>query len=119
MKRDILLYIEDILQAINDLESFVANVEFANFINDIKTVYAVTRALEIIGEATKNIPESVRQDYPQVPWRQMAGMRDKLSHEYFGVNLKVLWDTAKHSVPNIKPAVEIVRKDLTTAKSDA
>lgn len=119
MKRDILLYIEDILHAITDMESFVAGLEYADFILDVKTVYAVTRALEIVGEATKNVPESVRQVYPLVPWRQMAGMRDKLSHEYFGVNLKVLWDTVKHSAPEIKPLIENIHKELTTAKPDA
>jgi uncharacterized protein with HEPN domain len=79
---------------------------FERFVKDKKTVDAVVRNLEIIGEATKNIPESARKQYPSVPWRDMAGMRDRLIHGYFGVNLDVVWKTVKERLPIVKPLVK-------------
>ena len=67
---------------------FVRDMSYEEFVKDTKTVYAVIRAIEIIGEAVKNIPEDVRNKYPEIPWRAMAGMRDKVIHAYFGVKLE-------------------------------
>ncbi len=77
---------------------------YERFAQDAKTVFAVIHALEIIGEATKKIPPFVRENYTKVPWRAMAGMRDKLIHEYF-VNLVVVWKTASEDVPNLEPVI--------------
>ena len=82
--RDIRDYISDIRDSITDIRSFVASMTFEDFIADRKTTNAVIRSLEIIGEATKKIPTDFRRQYPQVPWNEIAGMRDKLIHEYFG-----------------------------------
>ncbi len=78
MKREIGDYIQDISDAMNKAMEFVEGMEYEDFICDDKTIFAVIRAIEVIGEAVKNIPEDVKKDYPEIPWREMAGMRDKL-----------------------------------------
>jgi len=72
----------------------------------------VIRGIEIIGEAAKHIPNSARNKYPEIPWKDMAGMRDKITHEYFGVNLKVIWKTVKEDISQLKPLVQNMLKDL-------
>lgn len=84
----------------------MAGMTFEQFSQDDKTAYAVVRALEIIGEATKKIPDAVRDQYPQIPWREMAGMRDKLIHDYFGVNLGVVWKTVQEDLPLLQKAMQ-------------
>jgi uncharacterized protein with HEPN domain len=112
MKEEFLDYIEDIIGAMNDALSFVKDMEYDVFLRDKKTIYAVNRALEIIGEATKNIPASVKNRYPQIPWKKMAGMRDKVIHEYFGVDLKRVWSTVKKDIPDLKPLFEKILNDF-------
>jgi uncharacterized protein with HEPN domain len=112
MKEEFLDYVEDIIGAMNDALSFVKDMEYDVFLRDKKTIYAVSRALEIIGEATKNIPASVKNRYPQIPWKKMAGMRDKVIHEYFGVDLKRVWSTVKKDIPDLKPLFEKILNDF-------
>jgi uncharacterized protein with HEPN domain len=89
--RDYRDYLQDILDAVNDIESFVDNMTYEEFIKDRKTLNAVVRSIEIIGEASKNIPEAMKAKYKELPWKQMTGMRDKLIHAYFGVDVETLW----------------------------
>ena len=112
MKEEFLDYIEDVIEAMDDAVSFVEGVKREDLVKDRKTIYAVVRALEIIGEAVKRIPDGVRNRYPQIPWKDMAGMRDKLIHEYFGVNIKRVWKTVKEDIPNLKPLFEKILKDF-------
>lgn len=101
-------YLEDILDAIEKATEFIQGMTYEQFAQDAKTVFAVIHALEIVGEATKQIPQSVKNSYPEVPWRQMAGMRDKLIHDYSGVNLAVVWKTVVEDLPNLEPLIRHV-----------
>jgi uncharacterized protein with HEPN domain len=98
-------YLEDILDSISKIREFTGNMDFSAFSKDEKTSFAVIRALEIIGEASKNIPEEVRSSHPDIPWREMAGIRNKLIHDYFGVNLAVVWKTVKEDLPTLEPEI--------------
>jgi uncharacterized protein with HEPN domain len=113
MNRNIALYVKDILDSMENAEKFVEGMTCEEFNRDIKTSYAVTRCIEIIGEASKNIPESIRSKYPDIPWREMAGMRDKAIHFYFGVNFMRVWLVVKEDIPKIRPLIQRVLKDLT------
>ena len=112
MRREIGDYIQDIIEAIDKLMKFVKGMSYDEFVQDDKTVFAVVRAIEIIGEAVKNIPEEVRGSYPEIPWKDMAGMRDKLIHSYFGIKLERVWETANEEIPPLKPLFEKLLKEL-------
>lgn len=112
MKRSYKLFIEDIAECIKKIEEFVGNMDFEEFMNDDKTSSAVIRKLEIIGEATKNVPREVRQKYKELPWSDMARMRDKIIHAYFGINYKIVWNVLRKRLPEIKPEIERILKDL-------
>ena len=105
-------YLEDIVDAMEKAESFISGMDFQTFSDDDKTHFAVVRALEVIGEAVKHVPDHVKKKYPQVPWRDIAGMRDKLIHEYFGVKLKVVWNTVKSEIPELKPVFKKIRDEI-------
>lgn len=111
MKREFLDYIEDIIQAMTECSDFVGELSYEDFINDIKTVKAVIRNLEIIGEATGKIPEEIKQKYPEIEWNKIIGMRNKLIHEYFGVDNKIIWDTINNNIPASKPLFEKILEE--------
>jgi len=106
------LYLTDILEAMEAIERFVEGMKFEDFKADDKTSSAVIRKFEIIGEATKNVPESIRQKYSTIPWREMAGMRDKLIHFYFGIKFDLVWASIEDAIPQIKPLIRKILDDL-------
>ncbi|MDK2916503.1 MAG: hypothetical protein PWR25_1060 [Euryarchaeota archaeon] len=110
--RSTLDYLDDILDAVDKIEIFTRGMSYEEFLEDDKTVYAVTRALEVIGEAAKCIPRQVRENYPEYPWSEMAGMRDKLIHAYFGINRAIIWRTIRDDVPPLKSAMQSLLNDL-------
>ena len=95
--RDTRDYLNDILTAIKDIRRFTKGISYDTVMEDKKTLYAVIRCLEILGESVKNIPLSIRAKYPEIPWQEIAGMRDKLIHEYFGVDMDIIWDTLQEN----------------------
>lgn len=100
------LYLKDIMESINLIEQFIAGMDIEGFKRDVKTSDAVIKRFENIGEATKNIPEDIKAIYPEVPWKEMAGMRDKLVHFYFGVKHELVWAAIKNRIPSIKPLIQ-------------
>jgi len=104
MKKD-KAYLQHILDAISDIEKFIENVTQYEFSKNKEKQYAVLRALEIVGEATKNLSKELRAKYREIPWRDIAGMRNKLIHEYFGVKLELVWETVKDRLPQLKKQI--------------
>ena len=112
MKREIRDYITDILESIKDVGEFTGNMDFGGFKNDRKTINAVIRSLEILGEAAKNIPQNVKDKYPDKPWKRMTGMRDKLIHEYHGVDLEIVWKVIKDELPPLQKDIEEILNEI-------
>ena len=102
----------DILSSIQEIEDFTKGMSFKEFIRDRRTINAVIRSLEVMGEAAKKIPLEIRNKYPEIPWKYIAGMRDKLIHEYHGVDLEIVWEVIKKEIPPLKPAFEKVLEEL-------
>jgi uncharacterized protein with HEPN domain len=111
MRREFLDHIEDILDGMNKAEILLEGVSYSQFENDFRINFAVVRALEIIGEATKRLPEDLLQKYPDIPWKGMAGMRDRIIHGYDNVDLQIVWDVVKRDIPDLKPKIELILKD--------
>lgn len=111
--REIVDHLNDILVAITDIEEFIRGMTYEVFAKDKRTVNAVIRSLEVLGEATKRIPTSFRQEHQDIPWSRMAGMRDVLIHDYMGVDLKTVWKVAEDRLSELKPLIEILISDAT------
>jgi uncharacterized protein with HEPN domain len=110
--RDPKLYLKDILTAMDAIEQFVKGLDFESFKNNDIVSSAVIRKFEIIGEATKGIAEEIKHKYPAIPLKDMAGMRDRLIHFYFGIKYELVWETIKKEIPKIKPLIKKILKDL-------
>jgi uncharacterized protein with HEPN domain len=105
-------YIQDIIDSIAESGGFVQGMTYEAFTGDKRTVNAVIRSLEVIGEASKNVPQNLRDRYPGIPWKKMAGMRDKLIHEYFGVDLEIVWQVVTSELPPLLPNLKIMLTDI-------
>ena len=111
-KRHLEDYLQDILDAIGAIEKFTFGIEFTEFSSNLEKVYAVSRALEIIGKAVKRIPNSIRTQYPNIPWKDIAGMRDKLIHDYFHTDVEIIWKAVQEDISELKVMITIVLENL-------
>ena len=112
MKRDVRVYLDDILDAILKIEEYTKESSEEDFCKNSQMQDAVLRRLEIIGEAVKHIPQKIRNEYPEVPWKQVTGMRDILIHEYFGVNLKRAFKVVKNNISDLKTTIIVIKGNL-------
>lgn len=107
-------FLDDIVQASGRALRYVGNMEYNAFVADQKTQDAVIRTLEIVGEATKYLSEDLRAQYEDVPWRSMAGLRDRLIHGYFGVNLDIVWQIVSEELPALRDRVREIANALAS-----
>ena len=110
MIKEFKIFIEHILESIKNIESFSKGISKENFIKDKKTQSAVIRELEVIGEATKNLPSNFINKHPNIEWKKIAGLRDKLIHHYFGVNVERIWKVVEDEIPKLKKEIKEILK---------
>lgn len=107
--RDYIDFIQDIIDAIKAIDEFIADISFEEFIRDDKTASAVTRKFEIIGEAANRIPKAMQEKYKNIPWAYMIGMRNKIIHDYDGINLMIVFDSAREDLHKLlEPLISII-----------
>lgn len=104
-RRDYTLFIEDIVTCIEKIERYTSNISFEEFCGNDMAVDAVIRNFEIIGEAVKKIPEEIKRRYADVEWKEAAGFRDVLIHDYFGIDREAVWDTLRNNIPPFKKQI--------------
>jgi uncharacterized protein with HEPN domain len=109
-KRDWKLFVEDILESIELIENYVMNMDFEDFRNDRKTIDAVVRNFEVIGEAAKNIPDEIKSEFQDIDWKGMIGLRNRIAHEYFGISLTVVWTIVVQELPRLKEQMKQILK---------
>ncbi len=112
MSRNLELYLDDILNSIAKIERYTANLTQETFVADERTFDAVAHNLLIIGEAVKNIPEPTRQQYPQIEWRKIAGLRDILAHTYFAIDDEIIWDIVQTKLSNLHESIVKIKSEL-------
>ncbi len=115
-ERDFLYFLEDIALAMQRIQQYTDGLPYAEFLHDYKTVDAVIRNFEIIGEAAKNLPAIIKNKHTHLPWEEMYRLRNKISHEYFGIDYEILWDIVTNQLPaNLKNIEEIIKKEKKNA----
>lgn len=114
MKRNVKLYLQDIWESTLAIEEYIQNLAEDEFYSNRQVQDAIIRRLEIIGEAVKNVDDDFRNKYPQIPWKKIAGMRDIIAHEYFGVKLERVWDVVRKDLPHIKQQMLLIMEKENT-----
>lgn len=114
MTRNYQLYLQDILESIEKIQQYICKLTFEEFSSNNMVIDAVVRNLEIIGEAATRMPDDIRLSYSQIPWAEMRGIRNILVHEYFGVDHKIIWKTAKQSLPELSLQIKNITQKLKT-----
>jgi uncharacterized protein with HEPN domain len=104
--REYIFYLEDILLSIQRIEEYISGMDYQQFTRDYKTSDAVIRNFQIIGEAVKNLPKEIKAKYPNLPWEEMYGLRNRISHEYFGIDFEIIWDISTTYLPENKKEIE-------------
>ena len=103
--------LSDIRESCKRIEIYIENKTYENFLEDIKTQDAIVRNLEIIGEASRNISDRLKESYPGILWKDLAALRNRLIHQYFGVNYDIVWDIIKREIPEIKIEIEKILRN--------
>ena len=112
IKREFILYLEDMFQSMQRIEEYLGDLDFKKFKMTHIVVDAVVRNFEIIGEASRKIPSDIQEEYPEIPWRKMYGLRNLIAHEYFGIDYEMIWEIAKNNLPqNRKDLQKIIEKE--------
>jgi uncharacterized protein with HEPN domain len=106
------LLLEDIQGSCKKILSYTAGMNFADFISDDKTIDAVVRNFEIIGEAANRVPEDFKSDHPEIEWRRIIGFRNRIIHEYFGINYEIVWKIKEENIPELANFIELAIEDL-------
>lgn len=109
--------VEDILGSINKIEEYIGSKDFDKFKESNLLIDGVVRNLEIIGEAAKNIPEKIKKKYNDIKWNRIVGLRNRIVHEYFGVDLKIIWVIVKQEIPILKKQIKTILKEENKKKS--
>jgi uncharacterized protein with HEPN domain len=109
-KRDYRLLLEDILEAVHKIKTYTNGLSYEQFVEDVKTSDAVIRNFEIIGEAANNIPEVVKEKHQEIEWHKIVGIKNRIIHEYFGVDYKILWRIISNNLDELKEKIENILK---------
>ncbi len=118
MRRNYEVALQDVLDAISNVAEFVGSKTRDEFSNDKKTLHAVLRNLEVIGEAIKSIPAEVRRRHADVPWKRIGGLRDVLIHQYFGIDVDIVWNIVENKLPELRQQVETILSQADDSRDD-
>jgi uncharacterized protein with HEPN domain len=104
-------YLGDVQEAVQRIISYTSGLSYEQFLKDARTQDAVIRNLQIIGEASKKLSIRLKQTFPKIPWKEMSGIRDKIVHDYFGINYDIVWNVSKHELPVLLNEIESIQKE--------